>query len=115
MLQKFSTDLTKQEIFANGHELATVMGHDKDEQGNRIYERLDTEEIFPMDSVEKLSGSPLIFEDDYGELKPKMKVKIDSQSRINTLLVIPWVQDEISPTTTYFGVCCYVKGLAENQ
>ena len=87
----------------------------RDEQGNRVYQRLDTKEIFPREYVEKVSASPLIFEDNYGELKLTMKMKIDSRSRINVLLATPWLQDEMSPTKTYIGTYCHVKALAENQ
>jgi release factor glutamine methyltransferase len=37
MLIKFSDDLKKQEIYANGPELAQKMGIDRDEAGNRVY------------------------------------------------------------------------------
>ncbi len=39
MIIRFSKDLSKQEISANGYELAQVMGLDKDEKGNRIISR----------------------------------------------------------------------------
>lgn len=37
MLQKFSTDLSTQEIYAQGSELATMMGKDRDEHGEKVY------------------------------------------------------------------------------
>lgn len=37
MYQKFSTDLSTQEIYANGDELALFCGKDRDEKGNKIY------------------------------------------------------------------------------
>lgn len=37
MIQRFSDDLSMQEIFANGDELANIMGIDKDENGDRVY------------------------------------------------------------------------------
>ena len=37
MLHKFAPDLSNDAIYAQGNELATVMAHDKDEEGNRIY------------------------------------------------------------------------------
>ena len=37
MIIKFNKELTEQEIYANGDELARIMGLDKDEKGNRVY------------------------------------------------------------------------------
>lgn len=37
MLHKFAPDLSKDAIYAQGNELATIMAQDKDEQWNRIY------------------------------------------------------------------------------
>lgn len=37
MLHKFAPDLSKDSIYAQGSELATIMAQDKDEQGNRVY------------------------------------------------------------------------------
>ncbi|MBU1850173.1 MAG: methyltransferase [Nanoarchaeota archaeon] len=37
MIIKFNDELTKQEIYANGDELARIMGQDKDEKGKRTY------------------------------------------------------------------------------
>jgi hypothetical protein len=37
MLTKFSDDLKKQELYANGPELALKLGFDRDENGNRVY------------------------------------------------------------------------------
>jgi protein-L-isoaspartate O-methyltransferase len=38
MILRFNPALTEQEIWANGRELASVMGRDKDEQGNRVHD-----------------------------------------------------------------------------
>lgn len=38
MIIEFSKDLSEQRIYANGNELASVMGLDKDNAGNRVYE-----------------------------------------------------------------------------
>jgi hypothetical protein len=37
MLHKFAPDLSKDSIYAQGNELASIMAQDKDEQGNRVY------------------------------------------------------------------------------
>jgi len=37
MLHKFAPDLSKDSIYAQGNELATIMAQDKDEQWNRVY------------------------------------------------------------------------------
>ncbi|MBN2051889.1 methyltransferase [Candidatus Woesearchaeota archaeon] len=37
MILKFSTDLSKLDVYANGSELATIMGFDKDDKGQRVY------------------------------------------------------------------------------
>lgn len=37
MLHKFAPDLSKDSIYAQGKELATIMAKDKDEHGNRVY------------------------------------------------------------------------------
>ncbi len=37
MLHKFAPDLSQDSIYAQGTELATIMGKDKDDTGNRIY------------------------------------------------------------------------------
>ena len=37
MIIKFSSDLSRQEIYANADELANVMGMDRDKQGKRVY------------------------------------------------------------------------------
>lgn len=44
MLHKFAPDLSIDSIYAQGNELATIMAHDKDEQGNRVY-------TYPKDRV----------------------------------------------------------------
>ncbi|MBI3633004.1 MAG: class I SAM-dependent methyltransferase [Candidatus Vogelbacteria bacterium] len=46
MITRFSIDLKEQKIYANGHELASVMGLDKDGNGNRIYDYPDGRELF---------------------------------------------------------------------
>ncbi len=43
MYQKFNEDLSKQEIYANGRELATIMWMDRDEEGKKVYSYPDTE------------------------------------------------------------------------
>ncbi|MFH1127257.1 MAG: class I SAM-dependent methyltransferase [archaeon] len=45
MIIKFSDDLLEQEIFANGDELAQIMGYDRDEKGNRIYSCPDDKKV----------------------------------------------------------------------
>ncbi|MCK5699060.1 MAG: methyltransferase [Candidatus Aenigmarchaeota archaeon] len=37
MIIRYNKDLSKQDIFANGDELAQIMGHDRDNDGNRVY------------------------------------------------------------------------------
>ncbi len=46
MITRFSTDLKEQKIYANGFELATIMGMDKDETGKRVYDYPDDRELF---------------------------------------------------------------------
>jgi 16S rRNA G966 N2-methylase RsmD len=43
MYMKFSKDLFAQEIYAQGNELVGLLAKDKDEQGNRLYSKPDTE------------------------------------------------------------------------
>ena len=45
MIIKFSEDLSEQHIYANGNELAGVMGFDRDEHGNRVYEYPDEKKV----------------------------------------------------------------------
>lgn len=56
----FDTDLTRQDIYATGPELAETMGKDRDTQGNRIYEYPHTEEQF-VTTIEH----PVLMSDDY--------------------------------------------------
>ncbi len=44
MINRFSTDLKEQKIYANGYELATVMGMDRDSNGHRVYDYPESEE-----------------------------------------------------------------------
>jgi tRNA1(Val) A37 N6-methylase TrmN6 len=37
MIIRFNKDLTEQRVYANGNELATIMGKDKDSEGKRVY------------------------------------------------------------------------------
>lgn len=46
MIIRFSKDLKKQEIYAHGAELASVMGMDRDEHGKRIYTHPKEKEHF---------------------------------------------------------------------
>ncbi|MBI3632046.1 MAG: methyltransferase [Candidatus Vogelbacteria bacterium] len=46
MITRFSTDLKEQNVYANGFELATIMGLDRDENGNRVYDYPDDKEVF---------------------------------------------------------------------
>jgi len=45
MIIRFNEELSEQQIFANGNELASVMGQDKDEQGKRVYSYPKEKEI----------------------------------------------------------------------
>ena len=45
MIIKFDRNLSTQEIYANGEELASTMGMDRDSEGNKIYTYPETEKI----------------------------------------------------------------------
>jgi len=45
MIIEYDKNLKEQRIYANGSELASIMGLDKDENGNRIFEKPETEKI----------------------------------------------------------------------
>ncbi len=60
MKLKFDRDLSRQEIYATGPELAETMGKDRDDNGNRIYEYPHTKEQF----VTELEN-PVLMTDDY--------------------------------------------------
>lgn len=51
MIIRFSDDLRKQEIYANGVELANVMGRDLDANGNRVYTMPDDCELHVVDII----------------------------------------------------------------
>lgn len=46
MIIRFNKNLTKQNFYANGEELASVMGLDKNEKGQRVYDYPTTKEIY---------------------------------------------------------------------
>ncbi|HRS42892.1 MAG TPA: methyltransferase [Candidatus Diapherotrites archaeon] len=60
MILKFSKDLKKQEIFANGNELAAILAKDRDEKGNRKYTWPDdvTQHVVTIDN-------PVLVTDNY--------------------------------------------------
>lgn len=60
MKLKFNKDLSKQEIYATGPELAETMWHDRDSEGNRIYDFPHTKEQF----ITTLDN-PVLMTDDY--------------------------------------------------
>ncbi|MFZ2151399.1 MAG: methyltransferase [Candidatus Absconditicoccaceae bacterium] len=60
MKLKFNRDLSQQEIYATGPELAETMGHDRDDNGNRIYEYPHTKEQFVT-----VLENPVLMTDDY--------------------------------------------------
>lgn len=45
MYQYFTSDLSEQQIFAQGNELATMLGKDRDAKGNKIYTYDDAEKV----------------------------------------------------------------------
>lgn len=51
MLHKFAPDLSKDAIYAQGNELATVMAQDKDKEGNRVY-------TYPKDTTLHVADIP---------------------------------------------------------
>ena len=57
---KFNADLSEQEIYATGPELAEIMSHDRDENGNRIYDYPHTYEEF-VATIQH----PVLMTDDY--------------------------------------------------
>lgn len=70
MIQRFSEDLSKQEIYANGAELAQMLGFDRDEKGNRVY-------TWPNDKkvLVHTFDDPILATDDYriGQIEPCTK------------------------------------------
>lgn len=60
MKLSFDRDLSHQDIYATGPELAETMGKDRDAEGNRIYEFPHTEEQF-VTTIEQ----PVLMSDDY--------------------------------------------------
>ena len=70
MIQRFSNDLSRQDIYANGAELAQIMGKDKDKRGRRVYTRPDKEEQFVVSFKE-----PVLFTDNYriAQLPPELR------------------------------------------
>lgn len=67
MLMRVSSDLSKQEIWAEGNELVTILGRDRDESGRRIHTRPYSEKEFVAEIKR-----PLLLTDIYAisRLKP---------------------------------------------
>ncbi len=67
MILRFNNDLTGQDIYAHGEELAQIMGRDKDEEGRRVHIHPETEEMF-VASFE----NPVLMTDNYkiAQLEP---------------------------------------------
>ena len=70
MMIKFTDDLSKQEIHAQGNELAQVMGKDTDDNGKRVYEWPDS----MMQHVTTFEN-PVLVTDNYkiGQLDPTLR------------------------------------------
>ena len=70
MIIRYENDLSKQHIFANGGELAQIMGHDRDDDGNRVYD-------YPDDKEEHVVtfDNPVLVTDNYriGNLEPPLR------------------------------------------
>jgi len=64
MYQKFSTNLDELEIHAQGKEIATMMGKDRDENGAKVYDYADTQ----TELVAKLQN-PVLVTDSYKVLQ----------------------------------------------
>ncbi len=60
MLHKFAPDLSKDSIYAQGKELATVMAQDKDEHGQRVYSHPNDKTMHVTDLL-----SPVLVTDRY--------------------------------------------------
>ena len=60
MIIEFDKELKSQKIFANGDELATNMGLDKDERGNRVHTRPRDETLFVVEFE-----NPVLMTDNY--------------------------------------------------
>ncbi len=70
MIQRFSEDLSKLEIYANGVELAQVMGLDRDEHGNRVHTWPNEKRVHVVDFE-----NPVLVTDNYkiGQLEPVLR------------------------------------------
>jgi release factor glutamine methyltransferase len=71
---RFSADLRSQQIFANGAELATIMGLDRDEHGTRIkgYPESKEQHVITLQD-------PILIKDTYriGQLTPRIRDTVD--------------------------------------
>lgn len=70
MIQIFSEDLSRQEIYAHGAELAQMLGFDKDETGNRVYSWPKEKKV-----LVHVFEDPVLATDDYriGQIEPCTK------------------------------------------
>jgi len=70
MIIRFNAELTRQDIFANGNELAQIMGKDKDRKGKRVYIRPESEELYVT-----TFRNPVLVTDNYkiGNLRPELR------------------------------------------
>ena len=70
MILRFNQELTEQEIWANGAELASKMGIDKDREGNRVHD-------WPKDEKVRVATlkDPVLVTDNYkiGQLEPALR------------------------------------------
>jgi tRNA1(Val) A37 N6-methylase TrmN6 len=70
MIIKFNKEISEQEIYANGDELARIMGLDKDEKGNRVYTH-PKEKMLHVVTFK----NPILVTDNYriGNLEPSLR------------------------------------------
>jgi hypothetical protein len=70
MINAFTPSLDRQDVYGNGHELATILGRDRDPQGNRIrtYPKTEKARVVSFDH-------PVLVTDNYriGQLPPAMR------------------------------------------
>ena len=100
---KFSDDLSQQEIYAVGTELATVMGYDKDENGKRIYSHPDTQQ-----ELVTILNNPVLMTDRYKIMQiadyPKRIATEILQTKAERILEYDWFTMKWNNSNQYPGM-----------